>query len=152
VTTQTSLAGLFLSARGRIPRARFWTGFGILMVLEILSIFTFTGAILGLPLIYFWACLYSKRLHDAGRSGKLAFIPLVLPFLSAILNVAGLVALLAVASSNTGNPEALAAHMGSSTGTLAAYGLMFQVVFALWCGSTSGDPRDNKYGPNPKGR
>ena len=67
---------LFVSAEGRLARTPFLIAFaillGALMVYEAIAGITvrlITGWIVYPALIYFAACVLSKRLHDRGRSG-----------------------------------------------------------------------------------
>ena len=61
---------LFLSANGRIGQKDFWIGFLILFVAGIiLGMIPVLGQIISIALIYPWVCLYSKRLHDFGKTG-----------------------------------------------------------------------------------
>jgi uncharacterized membrane protein YhaH (DUF805 family) len=66
---------LFVSAEGRLARTPFLIAFAILlcalMVYEAMPITVrlITGWVIYPLLIYFAACVLSKRLHDRGRSG-----------------------------------------------------------------------------------
>ena len=139
---------LFLRADGRIGQKDFWLGWLILFAAGIiLGMIPLLGMIIGLALIYPNVCLYSKRLHDFGKSGWLAAVPY------AIFVVAGIIAAV------TGGASMLGAMTGSATGAAAAMtgmGLALGVfalaglaciAFLLWIGLTKGDPAANQYGP-----
>jgi uncharacterized membrane protein YhaH (DUF805 family) len=87
---------LFLSLEGRINRAKFWAGVGVIILGSI--IFAILDAVLGtqvgegvgiLGLIYSVAmiypaiCLYAKRWHDRNKSGWWTLIVLI-PLIGAI--------------------------------------------------------------------
>lgn len=138
---------LFLQPAGRIGQKDFWIGFGILFVGGIVvGLIPVLGGIIALGLTYCWVCLYSKRLHDMGKSGWLAAIPTALPALL------GLISIFAIFGSMGAAAYGDTSGMMASLGALGALGLLsFLVVvgFAIWCGVTVGDQGDNAYGPPP---
>ena len=143
---------LCLSANGRIGQKDFWIGFLILFVAGfILGLIPFLGMIISIALIYPWVCLYSKRLHDFGKTGWLAAVPFGIWLIAGVLAVfAGGAAMMGVASGN----EAAAA--GGMMAGLAGMGLVMMLAFVawigftLWLGLTKGDPATNQYGaPTP---
>jgi uncharacterized membrane protein YhaH (DUF805 family) len=82
---------LFTSFDGRINRAKFWAGVGVLIALSIVAAIldsilgsdlggSGTGliaAIFGLASIFFFIAIYAKRWHDRGKSGWWTLIALV---------------------------------------------------------------------------
>ena len=143
---------LFLSANGRIGQKDFWIGFLILFVAGfILGMIPLLGMLISIALIYPWVCLYSKRLHDFGKTGWLAAVPFGIWVVAGIFAVmAGGAAVFGVASGN----EAAAA--GGAMAALAGMGLVMMLAFlvwigfTLWVGLTKGDPAPNQYGaPTP---
>ena len=88
---------LFTSFNGRINRAKFWAGVGVLILASIVAsildaILGFNlgqsgmgvlGALVGLASIFFAIALYAKRWHDRGKSGWWTLIGLV-PFIGAV--------------------------------------------------------------------
>jgi uncharacterized membrane protein YhaH (DUF805 family) len=78
--------GLFLSPRGRIGRRSFWHGWLVLTLINVSLVSAIGGvakavtpnSLIWLPplvTLYPTICLYSKRLHDLGRSGWLQLFP-----------------------------------------------------------------------------
>ena len=69
---------LYLSGQGRIGRAQFWIGAaGLICVGLVAGLIPVVGVLASLALIYPWACLTAKRLHDFGRSGLLVLVAAV---------------------------------------------------------------------------
>ena len=61
---------LLFSAQGRIGQRDFWTGFLILFIGGLLiHLLPLAGTLIWVLSTYCWICLYSKRLHDFGKSG-----------------------------------------------------------------------------------
>ena len=145
---------LYLEANGRIGQKDFWIGWLILFVVGIVLGMVLAGmpqisGIVGLLLIYPGVCLFSKRLHDFGKSGWLAAIPYGI---SGIVQVLGLLAAFGIA---TGMGSGNAAMTGGAMAGLAGLGLFFLcafivlIAFLLWVGLSKGDPGENQYGPPP---
>ncbi|MBP6876451.1 MAG: DUF805 domain-containing protein [Phenylobacterium sp.] len=132
---------LYLSGRGRIGRAQFWIGAaGLICVGVVAGLIPVVGALASLALIYPWACLAAKRLHDFGRSGLLVLVAAV----PAV--VAGAFSLFtALAASNLGTiGMALAgASLSLAVSTMA---LLVWLGFVLWVGLEPGQEAANSYG------
>lgn len=143
---------LFLTADGRIGKRDFWIGFAILFVANlVLGLIPVLGALISLALIYPMVCLYSKRLHDFGKTGWLTAIPFVVFALAMVVGlITGGMAVLGMGA--TGSEAAAAgaamAGLGLFGGLMALAGLI-SLGFLLWVGLTSGDPMDNRYGAPP---
>lgn len=144
---------LFLSANGRIGRSEFWAGWCILFVANlVLHFIPVIGWIAALVMIYCWVCVYSKRLHDMGKSGWLQIIPMVVMFGGVIFAVvAGIGAVIGAGASGGSDAAAVTAALGG-------VGIMFLVLalcllislgFLLWVGLSASEPGDNRYGPSP---
>jgi uncharacterized membrane protein YhaH (DUF805 family) len=147
---------LFLSANGRAGRQEFWIGFLILLVAGfVLGLVPLVNMVAGLVLIYPWVCLYSKRLHDFGKSGWLTLVPFGLGLVGVVCTVAfgGMAALTAMATKNAGGTDNAAAM--SAVGAMGTMSIVWMVIglagiaFLLWVGLSKGDAGDNKYGPPP---
>lgn len=136
---------LFLDAKGRTGQKDFWIGFAILFVVGIvLNFIPLIGQIAAIVMIYPWVCLFSKRLHDAGRSGWLAAIPFVIGLVAGVLAVMmGGAALL-----TGGADEAAMAAMGGAS-IVMILSFVAYIAFVLWVGLAKGEPGPNRYGPPP---
>lgn len=148
---------LFFSADGRIGQKDFWIGVLILALVWFFSpIVHLLAPILWLVVAYCWVCVFSKRLHDFGRSGWLMLLPVAVWTLAFTLALifGGLTVLGAIATGMTGGT-----HPGSWTVMFGALGTMLilfgvaalvKFVFLLWVGLSRGDPGDNRFGPAPQ--
>ena len=144
---------LYLNANGRIGQRDFWIGWVILFVATlILGLIPVIGHIIGLVLIYPTVCVYSKRLHDFGKSGWLVAIPYAVFIIAAVIGViAGGSAILMGASAGA-NASAAAAGALGGLGLMMLFLLIAFVVaiaFLLWVGLSKGDAGPNRYGPPP---
>lgn len=144
---------LFLSADGRIGRQEFWIGWLVLFAIGILL--GWIIPIIGLILLYPQICIYSKRLHDMGKSGWLQLIPYVVFFLAILVGVftVGGSAITAAMSGASDEATAASALMGAGVFVLLLLGAgLVGFVFLLWVGLSGPEQADNKYGPYvPKG-
>ena len=144
---------LFLSPEGRIGQRDFWLGFlilfGLWCVLHFLWIF---GHLLQVVLIYGFVCLYSKRLHDMGRSGFLQLIPIAIGLVCGVIGtvLAGAGLLLAMLSGH--HFDAAGAIAGGLVFfALSGVAVLVGLAFLLWVGLTGGEAGDNRYGPAQTG-
>ncbi len=145
---------LFFNPNGRIGRRDFWFGFLCLLVVSnLLHLVLFFGTLASLALTYCWVCLFSKRLHDLGRSGWLQVVPHVINVVCSVIGVwlGALGVVFAFVNGRAG--AATGALMG---GVLAWAGVLLvvfgiaavnSILFVLWLGVTDADPEDNLYGP-----
>ena len=138
---------LFLSANGRIGQKDFWIGFLILFVAGIvLGMIPLLGMIIGLALIYPNVCVFSKRLHDFGKTGWLAAVPYAMfAVIMVVAMIAGGAAMFGAASGSAAGAGGAMAAMGTM-GILFLLGFVAYVGFVLWVGLTKGDPGTNQYG------
>ena len=117
--------------------------------------------IVSLALIYPWVCIWSKRLHDAGKSGWLFLVALVVWFvLLMIVNqivtvmFGGESARMMAAAMETGNPDAIMqASEASSQATAVPSAILSALVsIGMIFGANAilkQDPEENRYGPVP---
>lgn len=142
---------LFLDSKGRIGQKDFWIGFLILFVAGlVLGLIPVLGAIIGLILLYPQVCLFSKRLHDFGKTGWLYLAPIVL----SVVLAGAMVAMSGAAFFTPGGPGSMspsaAAGLGGGILLMALLLLVVNLGFLLWVGLSKGDAGPNRYGP-PQG-
>jgi len=111
------------------------------LVLQILSlmpglggIFSVVGILVGLASIFAWVCVYSKRFHDAGKSGWLTLAAiLAVIVVSVVVNlVLGPVLGGSLTSTAGGMPVATPATvLASSLTTIVANGVVGYFVFKM---------------------
>lgn len=137
-------SNLFFSRHGRVGRQDFW--FGVIMLCiggMVLGLIPVLGQLVALAAIWPWFCLLSQRLHDIGRSGRLAAV--------AIIPAAVGVATAALASFAVLAP-ALALPMLpliGLAGVLSAIGAVISLVFVIWVGLSAGQTHANQWGRAP---
>ena len=143
---------LFLSANGRIGRQTFWIGVLILFVAGIvLNFIPIIGQLAALALTYCWVCIYSKRLHDFGKTGWLAAVPFALVLLFFIISMISFGGMAAMGAFS-GNDDMMAGAAMGGMGGMALFGGLIGLIglaFLLWVGLTPGDPAANQYGDPP---
>jgi uncharacterized membrane protein YhaH (DUF805 family) len=143
---------LFLKADGRIGRGEFWTGFLILFVLGIVVHFVpVIGQIAAIVLIYPWVCLFSKRLHDMGKSGWLQLIPIAVWIVAVMVAVMSGMggAIMSMASGSDAQATASALAGAGIAALVLAAACLINLVFLLWVGLSPSQAGDNAYGPPP---
>ena len=142
---------MFSFFTGRSGRQEYWISVGLLIVVAlVLSYLKMESASAAITIM--WIITWLRRLHDIGRPGWWAAVPLVL----IIAIVMGGVAL-------GGQPliNALAAVQGMNTSyaipdniamILIGIGLsavIIQFGFTIWLGAKKGDEGSNRFGPPP---
>ena len=131
---------IFFSAKGRIRRSDFWVAWLLIWVLSaVLSLFGVIGDLAVILLAYPQACLFSKRLHDLGRSGWFAALVFGLALVGGV--TAGFLEPLRQAGA--GGPVLLA---GSATVVVC---MIAAVVLFFRTGLARGQGEANAYGPPP---
>ena len=143
---------LFLSANGRIGRQPFWIGVAILFVAGmVLNFIPIIGQLAALALTYCWVCLYSKRLHDFGKTGWLAALPFALILVLMIVSIMSLGGMAAMGAFS-GSEDAMAGAAMGGMGVMALASMLIALLalaFLLWVGLTPGEPGANRYGEPP---
>jgi uncharacterized membrane protein YhaH (DUF805 family) len=143
---------LFFKADGRISRQSFWIAVLILFGANVLlGWIPLIGLIISLVGLYAGVCVYSKRLHDMGKSGWLQLAPMIAVFVLmgvAMMSLGGMSAMGAF----SGRDDMMAgAAMGGFglMALLAGLAMLIGIGFLLWVGLTPGEPGPNKYGDPP---
>jgi len=144
---------LFFTADGRIGRQNFWIGVLILFAVGmVLGWIPLIGWLISLAAIYCWVCLYSKRLHDMGKSGWLTLIPFgigaALMMIGFVIGGAAMMTGFAMHPNGADMNPAAFAGMGAFAGLMGLAGLL-GFIFLLWVGLTPGEPGENRYGAPP---
>jgi uncharacterized membrane protein YhaH (DUF805 family) len=147
---------LFLSADGRIGQKDFWIGALILFVIWVLTpVLHIFAPLAWMILLYPWVCVFSKRLHDFGKSGFLILLPFVVGACAAVLAFifGGVTVLSGIVTAMQGgvNPGSWAVFAGALGSMLVFIGIagLFKFLFILWVGLSAGDPGPNRYGEPP---
>ena len=141
---------LFLSPEGRIGRQAFWIGWLCLLGASVvLNVIPPIGHVLMLLVVYSSICIHSKRLHDMGQTGWWQVLPVVFGPVLVTGSALSVGVLPAIAALTHGEPEisALTAVAGLFVSLFIAFCIW--LAFTLWVGCSSGQPRENKYGPVP---
>lgn len=143
---------LFFKADGRISRQSFWIAVLILFGANVLlGWIPLIGIVVSVVAIYAGVCVYSKRLHDMGKSGWLQLAPMVAVFVLmavAMVSMGGMAAMGAF----SGSDDMMAGAAMGGFGMVALCGglaFLIGIGFLLWVGLTPGEPGANKYGEPP---
>ncbi len=145
---------LFLDPNGRIGQKDFWIGFAILVGVSIVVSILFRSMpllqnIVSLLLIFPFYCLAAKRLHDIGKSERLAHLAclaqLVIVGLSLILGVMGVGVGASVAAGSLAGAGAFAG-VAMLVGLISLPIAIALLVFLIWIGVTKGEESTNQYG------
>jgi len=132
---------LFLRADGRLGRAPFWIGVAALVLSgAVLSFVPVIGGAAGLVMLWPWYCLLAKRLHDTGRSGRLAAVALVPMALGAAL------ALLTTLALAGGPLMGLLLPVLGLSGLVVVLASLFALAFVIWLGLAPGEASANRWG------
>jgi uncharacterized membrane protein YhaH (DUF805 family) len=138
---------LFLTPQGRIGQRDFWIGFVIIFAVNLVGgMIPIIGMVVGLIMIWPMICVYSKRLHDMGKSAWLMAIPFGV--LIAAFVLAALTGGMAMISGGSNNPGAAMAGLGAAAGLMGLGGLI-GFAFLLWVGLSKGNLEANQYGAPP---
>jgi uncharacterized membrane protein YhaH (DUF805 family) len=143
---------LFFSAEGRVGQKDFWLAAAILFVFGVLiHAALVVGSLLWVLSAYCWICLYSKRLHDMGRSGWAQITPWVLGVVCLVFGGFAVIGS-ALGALFTGLPHFLGGMLlgGVSIGLgMVFLSAVVHLLFLLWLGLTRGQSGPNRYGPEP---
>ena len=165
------MGSLFFSLKGRISPAQFQQGAIILivinLVISLLPLVSLSFALMALPLsllfAWMWLSLWSKRLHDAGRSAWMVLLVLLISLgvsyaaSRLVYMVTGFDQAAATAAAQAAGTDVIGAMKASIEasksivlpGAIASAISTFIVVF-LGNMVLKSDPEENQYGPATK--
>lgn len=140
---------LFFSYRGRIGRKAYSIGFGILLLITALTSTSLLGWIWLIAAVYFFFCVYAKRLHDIGVSA----VTLLIPFGAMAISVpiaffTGVGSFLVMASQRR-EPllsQDLEAGIYIGLAILVFVWILFPIGATIWLGVAGGNTNDNEFG------
>jgi uncharacterized membrane protein YhaH (DUF805 family) len=124
----------------RIGRGLYWSALAVLTALSVAVAPLFHRPLFDPTPDLFLGCLAWFRLHDAGRSGRIVAVWLLLQATLFAAYVTG--ALLPLTAPLVGWLHA------RSLGTVIV--LLVEYGFLLWVGCLKSDPEPNRYGPPPR--
>lgn len=139
---------IFFSGNGRMGRTDFWISYLILFGLS--SLLGWFPPI-GLAALYSTVCLFSKRLHDAGRSAWLMLIPLGVT--TVVIALSAMVFGGVIIAGVMGHSPPVEGTIGIAI-ILGIFGLcllclMINLAFLVWVGVSSPTAGDNRFGALP---
>ena len=141
---------MFTFFTGRSNRQEYWISVGLLIVAAlVLSLFQMQAASAAITIM--WIITWMRRLHDTGRTGLWAALPIGLLFIL----VGGVIAFGGNDFANTlralemGNDQAVSQSSANLFLGVALAALIIQFGFTIWLGSIKGDARENRFGPPP---
>lgn len=129
---------------GRLQRGPFWIGAaGLVVGGALLSMIPVVGGMIALALIWPWFCLLSQRLHDTGRSGRLAAIALAPMGVGLVLSVVASIAAFA------GPAAVFLLPLLALAGTVVLLASLAALAFIIWIGVQPSQAYSNAWGPAP---
>ena len=141
---------LMFSADGRIGRQAFWIAWLMLLGANVVAGWVpVIGNLVALASLYCFVCIYTKRLHDMGKSGWWQALPIVLGPVMLIGSALWLGFGAAAIALNGGDPELFALAGAGGVVMSLLLGFLVSLGFTLWVGATPGDASDNRWGDRP---
>jgi uncharacterized membrane protein YhaH (DUF805 family) len=143
---------MFSFFTGRSNRQEYWISVLLLIVAAfVLSYLHMEAASAAITIM--WVITWMRRLHDIGRPGWVALLPIALMIIAIMIGVAlgGQPFINAIAAMETMNtaaaiPDKLV-YLIIGVGLTA---VICQFGFTIWLGARKGDPGDNRFGKPPE--
>lgn len=140
--------GLLFSWNGRMRRSHFWIGMVAIGAVNMVgSAIPLVGFLISLVLLVPAASIAARRLHDMGKSARLALIPVIASAAAVLLGAVAAAAPAAFGGAGALGMLALAGPLLLLVSVL----LLVNLVFVLWIGLSAGVKGANAYGVDPRG-
>lgn len=148
------LTNILLSPNGRIGRQPYWIAILVLLGANMVANFIpVVGQIASLVSIYFYVCVYSKRLHDLGMSGFVQIIAWLLSLAAFIGAIVMIIPTIITMAQGGVDDAALLREVLLGSGAVIGLSLLSMtiiVAFVVWLGVAPGQRGPNPYGPDPR--
>lgn len=143
---------MFSFFTGRSGRQEYWISVGLLIVAAFaLSALRMEAA--GAAITIMWVITWMRRLHDIGRPGWIALLPILLMIGAIVVGVAAggqpflnAIAALEAMNGNAVIPDRIA-YLIVGVGAVA---VICQFGFSIWLGVKAGDSGQNRFGQPPE--
>lgn len=131
-----------LSPQGRLGRRSFVIiAAGLLVVGLVLGLVPVVGQLAALALAWPWTCVAIKRLHDMGRSGRVAVALMTINVLLALVSASvGVMA-------GSGALGLAAFALATAIGGFAVLMSLVSLAFVVWIAVTPSEDGTNRFGP-----
>jgi uncharacterized membrane protein YhaH (DUF805 family) len=143
---------MFSFFTGRSGRQEYWISVGLLILAAfVLSALHMEAASAAITIM--WVITWLRRLHDIGRPGWIAILPILVMIAAIMIGVAigGQAFLQAIAAVESMNVRAVIpdkiAYLIIGVGAVA---VICQFGFTIWLGVKKGDAGQNRFGPPPE--
>ena len=137
---------------GRSGRQEYWISVGLLIVAAfVLSALHMEAASAAITIM--WVITWMRRLHDIGRPGWVALLPIALMFIAIMigLTLGGQPFLAAIAALESMNTNiAISDRIAYLIIGVGLVAVICQFGFTIWLGVKKGDQGSNRFGPPPE--
>jgi uncharacterized membrane protein YhaH (DUF805 family) len=146
---------VFLSSKGRMGRKDNAIGYGIILLVGLLTSKNLIGWLWLIAAIYFLVCLYAKRLHDIGQSAVTILIPFGLMVTSVpFAFFAGVGSFFTIAAQRNQPNLSQDFEIGIWIGLailvvtcLVVSWILVPIGLSIWLGLAKGSTKENEFGP-----
>jgi uncharacterized membrane protein YhaH (DUF805 family) len=149
-------AALLLSRQGRLRRRLYWRATLVLVAVWLAApiiprVGLVVGGVVSLAAVWCFICIYTRRLHDLGRSGWWQVVGWLGAAILTAVGVIGAMPVLGhyIESRRQGGDALFALGDASGAFGLIALGMMFMLAFHIWLGVVRGMREANRFGPDP---